>query len=263
MEGREQEQYGQLLFSHAHTQEAARLEALAEALDQGTFQDLERLPLRQSWRCLDVGAGLGTVGAWLARRCPAGNVVMADRDPRHLCSRAGRTVEARQFDVTLDEFPEGSFDLIHARWLLSHLPSRQTVVERMVRWLAPGGWLVIEDLAQFPLEFSRDPLYRKVSLAMCDAVGRRIGTDCHWARTLPEPLRPLGLTSVHADVRISTVGPTPIGRFWRLSAEQLAVDLQRDFGVTPEELVAFLRKVTAPDFTAPGLATVTAAGQRT
>ncbi|MFJ3202716.1 methyltransferase domain-containing protein [Streptomyces sp. NPDC086989] len=256
------EQYGDQLFSHAHPAEKARLEALAQALDPGTFHRLEQLPLPEDSRCLEVGSGLGTVGEWLVRRLPAGYVVAADRDPAHLRARDVPGLEVRRFDVTADDVPEGSFDLIHARWVLSHLPARQNVLERMARWLAPGGWLVIEDLVMFPLETSPEPQYRKVSLAMCDVVERRIGTDCRWARTLPELLSAAGLTDVHGDTRTSRVGRTPMGRFWRLSAEQLGVDLQQDFGITPDELAAFSDRVTAADFTAPGLATVTAIGRR-
>ncbi|MFE2141715.1 class I SAM-dependent methyltransferase [Streptomyces sp. NPDC059456] len=256
------EQYGDQLFSHAHPAETARLEALAQALDPGTFHRLEQLPLREDARCLEVGSGLGTVGEWLVRRLPAGHVVAADRDPVHLRARGVPGLEVRRFDVTADEFPEESFDLIHARWLLSHLPARQEVLERMARRLAPGGWLVIEDPVRFPLETSPEQPYRKVSLAMCDAVERRIGTDSRWARTLPELLSAAGLTDVHGDTRTSRVGRTPMGRFWRLSAEQLSADLRQDFGVAPDELAAFSHQVTAADFTAPGLATVTAVGRR-
>ena len=255
------EGYGERVFSHGGDTELDRLRALAGALDEGSFRRLARLPLREDWRCLDIGAGLGTVTRWLAGRCPRGRVVAADRDTRLLSAQDGPW-ETTEMDVTRDDFPDGSFDLIHARWLFAHLPSRAAVLGRVVRWLAPGGWLVIEDLARFPLESSPHPVYRKVSLAICAAVISRIGTDPAWARTFPAPLRALGLTDLGTETLLPQVGPTPMGRFWRRSGEQLATDLRDDFDVTDAELAEFVELAESPDFTDLCLATVAAWGRR-
>jgi trans-aconitate methyltransferase len=48
-------------------------------------------------------------------------------------------------DVRTDGFPEGSFDLVHARAVLMHIGQRMATLRRMVSWLAPGGWLLVED----------------------------------------------------------------------------------------------------------------------
>ncbi|SMD27050.1 class I SAM-dependent methyltransferase [Kibdelosporangium aridum] len=263
MTGTGTERYGERMFSHGHDAELDRLHGLAGALDDGSFRRLARLPIREDWRCLDIGAGLGTVTRWLARRCPRGRVVAMDRDIRLLSVLDDRTGwEAVESDVTREDFPAGGFDLIHARWLFAHLPSRDAVLERVVRWLAPGGWLVIEDLARFPLESSPHPLYRKVSLAICDAVINRIGTDPAWARTFPAPLRPLGLTDLGSETSLPAVGPTPMGRFWRRSGEQLAADLTGQLGITEAELAEFGELVESPDFHDLCLATVAAWGRR-
>lgn len=112
-----EEVYGEHVFSHLRPDEAERLEALAQALDENTFQRLGRLPLREDWHCLEIGAGLGTTARWLAARCPRGRVVATDIDTRLFPDLDGRNGwEAREHDVTRDEFPTASFDLIHARW---------------------------------------------------------------------------------------------------------------------------------------------------
>ncbi|MFH9089702.1 class I SAM-dependent methyltransferase [Streptomyces sp. NPDC017673] len=256
------EVYGEHVFSHLRPDEAERLEALAQALDENTFQRLGRLPLREDWHCLEIGAGLGTTARWLAARCPRGRVVATDIDTRLFPDLDGRNGwEAREHDVTRDEFPTGSFDLIHARWVFSHLRSRDADLARVARWLKPGGWLVVEDLAQFPLESSPNPLYRKVSLAMCAAVQARIGTDCTWARDLSRVLASAGLTAVGMEASASSVGPGPMGRFWRLSAEQLRSDLQDSFHITPAELDSFLTQVSSGELTDLCLGTVAAWGR--
>ena len=46
-------------------------------------------------------------------------------------------------DVTVDPCPGEPFDLIHARFVLCHLPGRQQVLQRLAGWLKPGGCLLI------------------------------------------------------------------------------------------------------------------------
>ncbi|MEU6201636.1 class I SAM-dependent methyltransferase [Streptomyces sp. NPDC047061] len=257
------ERYGERLFSHQRPDEADRLQALAQALDPHTFRRLDRLPLREDWHCLEIGAGLATTVPWLAERCPRGRVVATDIDTRLFPDPAARNGwEAMSHDVTRDEFPEGAFHFIHARWVFSHLPSRDADLRRVIRWLAPGGWLLIEDLARFPLESSPHPLYRTVSLAMCDALEKRIGTDSVWARGLPSILHTEGLTDIGSEASADCVGPTPMGRFWQLSAAQLAPDLHGSFGIAPPQLDQLIAEVGTGDLTDLCLANVAAWGRR-
>ena len=41
---------------------------------------------------------------------------------------------------------EGIYDLVHARLLLEHLPERERALDKLVRSLRVGGWIVIEDV---------------------------------------------------------------------------------------------------------------------
>lgn len=256
------EQYGEELFAHGHHGEATRLTALAGALDQSTFGWLERLQVDSHWRCLDIGAGLGTVATWLSQRCPTGRVVATDRDLGLLPSASRRDWEAIEHDVTVDDFPEGSFDLIHVRWVFSHLHDREAVLAKVVRWLAPGGRILIQDLDRFPIASSPDPVYRKVSEAMCDAVETRIGTDTSWARTFPAPLRRAGLIDLDVEAFTAPTGATAMGRFWHGSAEQLRGDLLEQFDVAESELKHVQDQMVNPHFRDFALASVAAWGRR-
>ncbi|MCA1220922.1 class I SAM-dependent methyltransferase [Streptomyces sp. 8L] len=243
------ERYGELLFSHAHEGEGERLDALARALDPLTFRQLDRFGPADDARCLDIGSGLGTVAAGLAAHCPRGRVVATDTDIRHFPPPAERRGwEVVRHDLAVDEFPEGSFDLIHARWVFSHQRGRDAALARVVRWLAPGGLLFLEDMSRFALDSSPHPLYRKVSRAMTESVRLRLGTDFAWARTFPQPLRALGLTDLGAEVTVSAVGAGPMGRFWRLTAEQLTRDLRDVHGISEGQLAEFAALVEHPDF---------------
>ena len=55
-------------------------------------------------------------------------------------------------DVENDPLPSGSFDLIHARFVLEHLRDPAAVLARLAGVLRPGGWLVIEDALGLSLQ---------------------------------------------------------------------------------------------------------------
>ena len=65
--------------------ELARLKLLEALCDPWTFRCLDGIGVRQGWRCLEVGAGAGSVVRWLSERVgSAGRVVAVDLDPRFL-----------------------------------------------------------------------------------------------------------------------------------------------------------------------------------
>lgn len=47
-------------------------------------------------------------------------------------------------DLTTAEFPPGSFDVVYCAFVLEHVKGAEHVLERFLRWLAPGGMLVIK-----------------------------------------------------------------------------------------------------------------------
>lgn len=241
--------------------ERERLASLAESLDGPTERRIRALHPRRDWRCLEIGAGAGTVARWLARTCPQGHVVAADIDLRFL--ENGANLEAVRHDVTVDDFPAGSFDLIHARYVFVHLPSREQLIRKVARWLAPGGWLVLEEAARFPFESSMHAIYRKVSLAVVDLSQWRLGTDTHWPRRFPEPLRAAGLTELGFDVTCNVVGGGgPMARFWAGTVERFGADVVAGGRATQEEVESVLRLLDDKDFTDLGFATMAAWGRR-
>src|SRR5262249_41196057 len=65
--------------------ERRRLALLTEIADPITPRRLSDLGVGPGWRCLDVGAGDGSIARWLAARVgPEGRVVATDLEPRFL-----------------------------------------------------------------------------------------------------------------------------------------------------------------------------------
>lgn len=131
---------------------AERLRLLNRVKWPTTEPLLRAAGLRAGMSCLDVGCGSGAVTLKMAALVGAeGHVVGIDRDESilHLARREAdeqglpvtfRTLEAE----VLSE--ESDYDLVFARYLLSHLPRPQRAVEAMVRAAQPGGRLVLEDV---------------------------------------------------------------------------------------------------------------------
>ncbi len=135
------------MLDNAWRQARERLAALEAWLDPGTTRHLEALGVGAGWRCLEVGAGGGSVAAWLGARVgPSGYVLATDIDTRFLDALAAPNVEVRQHDIVTEALPEGAFDLVHARAVLEHLPQHERALGRMAAALKPGGWLLVEDV---------------------------------------------------------------------------------------------------------------------
>jgi predicted O-methyltransferase YrrM len=70
-----------------------RLRLMEAECDPPTFRYLDAIGVGAGWRCLEVGAGAGSVVRWLSGRVgPRGRVVAVDIDPRFLGNLVGRTL---------------------------------------------------------------------------------------------------------------------------------------------------------------------------
>lgn len=223
------ERYGQRVLGAASTSEDRRLAAIAEVSDGWTQQVLRKVGVASGWHCLEVGAGSGTVAAWLAEqvaqsgRNGPGSVLATDLDMRFLERLSVPGLRVVRHDVVRDPLPQALFDLVHARFVLEHLPERTAVLDRLVDALAPGGWLVVESLARFPVQAAQDESFQASMLAVEQVLARTIGTDCAWSRGLPGELLDRGLQDVGAAAYLPLTGlRNASADCWSLTLEQLA-----------------------------------------
>jgi SAM-dependent methyltransferase len=99
------------------------------------------------WRCLDVGAGDGSVARWLALRvAPEGRVTATDLNPRFLVGHGFPNLEVRRHDLLTDDLESGCYDLVHCRFVLMHLPDPLRALQRLAAAVRPGGWLLLEEM---------------------------------------------------------------------------------------------------------------------
>ena len=133
------------LYEHSWGPERERLAAIEGSLDDYSIACLRAVGVRPGWRCLEVGAGAGSIARWLGEAVgPSGRVVATDLEVG-LLGAAEANLEIRQHDIQTDSLEEGAYDLVHARKVLEHLPAPDKVLARMVRATRAGGWVVVED----------------------------------------------------------------------------------------------------------------------
>jgi len=211
---------GQYLFPHTWEGEGDRLNALATLLDPVTRRHLTALGLGPGWRCLEVGGGTGSVARWLAETVGDTGHVLATDLSLDLMKAQGveesATLELRIHDIVHDPMPEGRFDLIHSRLVLEHLPARVEVLAKLAGALAPGGWLVIEDmcLRGHHATDRRGALTISALFRLIGLVLAQHGHDGRWGARLPVHMHRAGLTGIGAEgTQIMMIGDSPAVRW--------------------------------------------------
>ncbi|MEQ1793817.1 MAG: class I SAM-dependent methyltransferase [Nitrospira sp.] len=135
------------VFTSAEDQlELTRLQAIEREFDPASRRRLYAAGLTAGWRCLEVGPGAGSLMQWMGERVgPSGHVVALDLSTKFLTGPYPAHVEVQQGDIRTASLPPCAFDLVHARYVLIHLPDYEIALSRMLAALKPGGWIVLEE----------------------------------------------------------------------------------------------------------------------
>jgi SAM-dependent methyltransferase len=216
-------------FDNALEVQRDRLRALETLLDAGTVRTLEALGVQAGWRCLEVGAGGGSIAAWLCSRVgPGGTVLATDLDTAHLRELSQPNLDIRTHDVLEDDLPAEEFDLVHLRLVLAWLHEPSTALRRLVSALKPGGLLVAEemDFASVAVDPRVDATLAEVFERAVDAhnavLAARHSFDAAYGRRLAGDLTDAGLVDVGCEGRVSMWhGGQAGGRVWQLTLAQL------------------------------------------
>ena len=240
-----------------------RLWALEALCDPLTISVLRRIGLSRRWRCLELGAGRGSIARWLATQCLHGSVLATDTDISLLRGVREPNLEIRHHDVVDGpEFPPESFDLIHDRALLVHLPDRGSVLNRAARWLAPGGFLVVEEPDLFPVDSVVDPAVRSALVAFERLMADRLGSDFRWPHQLPSLLRQAGLEDVDMTAALAvTSDGGAVNEFWQINLTVLGDELVGEGLIDPDTLHAAAGVLADPYYRELTLAFVCAWGR--
>lgn len=216
-------------FANAAPVQRQRLESLEAWLDEGTIRILDARGAGPGWRCLEAGAGGGSIAAWLCGRVGRrGSVLATDLDIRFLRELRYPNLELRVHDLLQDELPEAEFDLVHVRLVLAWLAKPGLALRRLAGALKPGGCLVAEELdfqslAPDPrLDAKTRSAFSAVMEAHHAILSARHGFDPFYGRRVAGDLPAAGLADVRAEGRASMwQGGGPGGRVLMLTLAQL------------------------------------------
>jgi SAM-dependent methyltransferase len=191
--------------------ESRRLSLLEATRDPATVRRLEALGVERGWRCLEVGAGHGSIARWLADKVgPDGSVVALDIDTRFL-TELPPNVEVRVLDIRETGVEPGVYDLAHCRALLMHLPDPAGALARMAAALAPGGVLLAEEGDYGLYHYGGHPEAEEISRTardVLDAMTHAGIVNASFGRRLPGMLSSAGLKllGAHVDTGVSRPG---------------------------------------------------------
>jgi ubiquinone/menaquinone biosynthesis C-methylase UbiE len=184
-----------------------RLRVLSRVMQHTTDACLVRAGIKEEMACLEIGCGSGDVAFDMARMVgPLGRVVGTDIDEteielgrREAAGLQLNNVEFRVSDITQSTFAS-EFDLVHARFVLTHLADPARALANMRGALRPGGVMLVEDI-DFRGHFAYPEsaaLARYVELY--SEIVRRKGADPNIGPRLPSLLTDAGFENVQMHV---------------------------------------------------------------
>ncbi|MFD9481795.1 MULTISPECIES: class I SAM-dependent methyltransferase [Streptomyces] len=250
--------YGEAVFRPELAGEDDRIDLGALAYDDFTLARLRALGAGPGWRCLDVGAGTGTVARLLLDRAGVSEVLAVDRDTAFLRAHPAPGLTPLEADITALDFSPGRFQLVHARFVLMHLRNWPRMIGKLASLVAPGGVLVLGDAVDLTTPAAPATTYGRVMRAMWQGLGDSLGTDVSWVPGYPGHLREAGLLSVGAEILVPPLLPgSPISRFWAGTWERARGPMTATGLVDDAEIDAAIRYLESPDCAAlsPGLLT--------
>ena len=196
---------------------------------------LDRLGLREGWRCVDVGAGGGDVTVALAQVVGRdGRVYAVDSDPaaRDEVARVAASL-AQVLAITQageDLLLPEPVDLAFCRFLLMHVVEPVVVLRRMAAAVRPGGWVVAQEPVTSAGRVGGAPL------SMPDARHPDVGA------LLPALVLDAGLEMVDAWAEAPAgAGPGPVTAYL---ASLTGVDPGKDPVVLPPLVTVVARRPT-------------------
>ncbi|MBT2364379.1 methyltransferase domain-containing protein [Streptomyces sp. ISL-10] len=181
------------VYTHGHHESVLRSHSWRTAENSAAYLLGE---LRPGANVLDVGCGPGTISADFAALVAPGQVTAVDaaldvlaRARAHAEGRGLDNVRFAVADVHALDFPDDSFDVVHAHQVLQHVGDPVTALREMRRVCRPGGVVAARDsdygaftwYPDLPVLSEWQELYRRVARANGGEpdAGRRLVS---WAR---------------------------------------------------------------------------------
>jgi SAM-dependent methyltransferase len=138
---------------------AQRLALLAEVFEAGTRRFLAQSVTTAPGHAVDLGSGTGFTTRLLHQVTGAARTTGIERSQAFLAQALDHPVQGihyLQHDVSHGPLPVQEVDVLHTRFLLTHLAEPGRAVHSWCRSLRPGGLLLVQEVARL---VSREPVF--------------------------------------------------------------------------------------------------------
>jgi ubiquinone/menaquinone biosynthesis C-methylase UbiE len=196
----------------SNTAEAERLRVQARIWEQDVERLLDQIGVRPGWRCLDLGCGAIGILEPLSRRVgPGGKVVGVDRDERLLATARAYTAELGLANVEILErdafdtgLPRGSFDLVHARFIMA-FGRASDLLREMLALTKPGGVVVSQETDQNSwCYFPQRPVWPRLKQVI-EAAFLHMGGDANIGQQTYAMFRQAGIEDVRVRAAVAAL----------------------------------------------------------
>ena len=237
------------VLPHELKGEQQRLRLMAALLDPMERRHLEDVGLRQGWRCLEVGCGIGSISQWLAEKVgPSGHVVASDIDVTYLGGLPASCLKIRRLDILRDEIEVNAYDLVVCRAVLHHLADAQMAVQHMITALKPGGILLSIEPDMLPCTVAEPEVMRGFWQGWLKW-SEKAGIDYFIGRKISQWLDAAGLEDVGGAGHTALFnGTSDWARYWTMSIRELAPTLLKSGHVTERMLDQFFVLYQEPHY---------------
>lgn len=117
------------------------------ALHPGRLVAIERMGVRLGDQVLEVGVGTAINAALYPRTCQVTGIdfsaPMLEKARERVVSKGIENVRLMEMDAASLTFPDNSFDIVYAPYVISVVPDPVKVVQEMRRVCKPGGKIIV------------------------------------------------------------------------------------------------------------------------
>ncbi|MEU5717594.1 methyltransferase domain-containing protein [Streptomyces sp. NPDC020403] len=206
------------VYTHGHHESVLRSHEWRTAANSAAYL----LPgLRPGQAVLDVGCGPGTITADLAERVAPGRVTGLDTG-RGILDRAaavasGRGLDNVEFatgDVHALDFPDDSFDVVHAHQVLQHVSDPVRALREMRRVCRPGGLVAARDSDYAAMTWYPETAGMTRWQELYGRVARANGGEPDAGRRLLSWARQAGFTDITPSAAVWCFATPPDRAWW-------------------------------------------------
>ncbi|MEV3929398.1 methyltransferase domain-containing protein [Streptomyces sp. NPDC049944] len=205
------------VYTHGHHESVLRSHQWRTATNSAAYLIAE---LRPGQAVLDVGCGPGTITADIAALVEPGRVTAVDTS-RGILDRAAAAASERGLDnmefaiadVHSLDFPDDSFDVVHAHQVLQHVGDPVQALREMRRVARPGGVVAVRDSDYAAMTWYPEVAGMREWQELYDRVARANGGEPDAGRRLLSWARRAGFTDI-TPTAAAWCFATPENRAW-------------------------------------------------